>query len=117
MSNSGNGNGASNARLVADAWKNSNALNTKGQYSTTVRGVQVRIGHIEYGSNETSDWVDVWLGKKRGSPAFRITNPQILVADPRGDVTIEDGSGRSIRFREDPVHAVAEAIVEVRSGK
>lgn len=117
MSSNGNGNEASSARLVADAWENSNAKNHDGFYLTVVRGTEIRLGHIEYGSDDTAEWVDVWLGRKVGGPAFRIVQPPLLVSDPRGEVTIEDSAGRPQRFRHDPVQAVAESIVEVRTGK
>lgn len=117
MSSSGNGNEASNARLVADAWENSNARNHDGFYTTVVRGDEVRLGHIEYGYDDNAEWVDVWMGRKLGSPAFRILHPQLLVSDPRGDVKIEDERGRTQRFRFDPIQAVAESVSEVRAGK
>lgn len=49
--------------------------------------------------------VEVWLGEHTGPPDYRIFNPPTLVRDPLGDVAI----GR-VRFREDPLAALAEVI-------
>lgn len=111
---------ASNSRLVARAWEESNARNTDGAYVTDVAGIEIRIGHIEHGSDETVEWVDVWMGPRNGSPDMRIINPEIFVADRNGDTEREQSSAsgvvKKVRFRLDPVRAVAETIASVRSG-
>lgn len=120
MTNQNEGNTASAARRVADAWENSNARNLDGFYVTEVKGNTVQLGHLEYGSDDTLDWVDVWFGHKVGSPAFRLLNPDLWVQDRHGDIIVKEDDGRgghrTIRFREDPLQAVAETISDVRSG-
>lgn len=121
MSENNNGSDAtSSARRVADAWETSNAKNIDGFFITDVHGHSVQIGHIEYGSDDAFEWVDVWFGHKLGTPAFRLLNPDTLVPDLRGDVIIQEDDGRggtrTHRFREDPLQAVAETISDVRSG-
>jgi hypothetical protein len=109
---------ASNARLVATAWENSKARNSNGELLTTVRGVDIRIGHIEYGSDDNAEWIDIWLGPKFGNPAIRAVNPEVLVPDMNGDVEQEvlvgPGVTRTVRYRTDPVVAIAELIASVR---
>lgn len=60
-------------------------------------------------------YIEVFVGRPEGGdPRFRIFNPPTLVPDPAGDVTREEpGPGsrtRTVRYRVDPLAAVAEAI-------
>lgn len=106
------------ARLVVEAWDNSNAKNLDGQYVSTFGENDVRIGGVEYGDDAETAWVDVWVGRKVGAPTFRICNPRVLVKDASGDVEISDTNDRGrpviTRFRQDPLEAVAEMIAGVR---
>lgn len=91
-----------------------------GYYVTDVRGTVVQLGHIEYGTDGNAEWVDVWFGRPDGSPAFRLVNPETRVLDRRGDIVVKTpdarGGTQTYRFRDDPLQAVAETIVDVRSG-
>lgn len=118
MTSSNSSHEASNARLVATAWENSNARNMDGMIIVSVRGKEIRIGHIEYGSDDQAEWVDIWLGPRFGNPAIRAVNPEVLVQDVNGDIEIDVPTGpgltRTVRYRQDPITAVAELIASVR---
>ena len=62
----------------------------------------------------------MWLGQQIGSPDLRIINPDVLVEDRNGDTELEQatasGVAKKMRFRKDPVYAVAKTIAEVRGG-
>lgn len=97
------------ALRVRQQWVDHPGKNIRGEYTSTSGGVEVRITKIEYGSGDGLSWVDVWVGSEPGSPAFRICNPPLLVSDPGGPIEGTVG-GSPVRFREDPVEAVARAV-------
>lgn len=106
-----------NADKVVEEWESHLGKGTDGALHTVVNGVEITISDIKKGSDNGIDWVDIYTGKSR-KPAIRIVNPPTLVRDSRGPVvgkeTAPDGSERSVRFREDPIQSVAEAVAEVR---
>lgn len=109
------------ARLVAEAWENNNARNMDGEYVCAIGSYEVRLSEIVYGDDGDNAWVDVWVGAYVGAPTFRICNPPILVKDPRGDVEVSDidprGREVKVKFRNDPVRAIAEMVADVRGSR
>jgi hypothetical protein len=68
---------------------------------------QVRIGAAVSRVVGGTGCVEIWMEGQppTDAPAFRIFNPPLLVADPKGDILC---GGRT--YRQDPVAAVAELI-------
>lgn len=104
------------AAAVARAWREFPGKGTDGRMNFAVGNDNVVISDVQEGEDETAAWVDIWTGGPR--PAFRICNPPMLVPDPEGDVEIEEpvSEGRTLkkRYREDPLHAVANVIAHTR---
>lgn len=109
------------AALVAQAWEQHPGRNHEGTLSVTVGGRVISIAHIEYGEENGASFVDVWVGRHRGKPAFRMCNPPTLIKDLTGGVSLDtptpSGGVRKERFSVDPVAAVAETIANIRSGR
>lgn len=106
------------AEVVSDQWSQFPGKNLRGSASFATRQGNVTIGAIRRRPAENAkelDSVEVWLGgSASGSPAWRIINPPTLVSDSTGDVLIthESPNGRNLvlRYREDPLGAIAEFI-------
>lgn len=76
----------------------------------TARGV-VQLDRVERtpGQEGQPDAIEVWVGgeTESGDPHFRIFNAPEHVLDPEGDVEIN-----GLRFRHDPMAALAEAVAQ-----
>lgn len=108
-----------NAERVAQDWHDHQGKGMDGSYRTTVSGRDVVIRDIQFGEDDDGrTWVDVWTGNTH-RPTLRIANPPTLVRDSRGPIGIKEeapnGTIRTVRYREDPVEAVAEVLAKVRT--
>lgn len=111
-------NSKENASRVVEEWEAHEGKAMDGSYRTTIGGIDVIVRDIKLGEDdEGRTWIDVWTGNSK-KPAFRIMNPPTLVRDARGNVQVkevdENGTERTVKYRTDPVDAVAEVIAEVR---
>lgn len=79
----------------------------EGYLAQTPNGL-VHIASISFGKDDHVEWVDVTLAgvTEANDPHFRIYNPPLLVPDPvLGDVEV-----RGVRYRMDPLAALADLI-------
>lgn len=110
----------SRAAKVADAWKTFGVKNHKGRFIYESSYGTVEISDLVYGTDGTVTWVDVYIGGNK-KPSFRVCNPPTQVEDPRGSLerTVDTpGEGtRTMRFEDDPVRAIASAVIDVRRGR
>lgn len=102
------------SKILAESWEQFQGKGHDGVARFSSRGRDVVIARIEYGEEGDNAWVDVWSDPRSVKPSLRIVNPPILVPDPQGDVRVTvtrpDGRVSVIRYREDPVAAIVDAL-------
>lgn len=104
---------------IVSEWADNPGKNSQGMVTFSTAYGEATIGDIQYFSSEDGlDGVEVWTGPNEGnSPAYRLINPPLMVADPLGEVIMPvEGTNRVKRYRVDPLHAIAEFIA-LHSGK
>lgn len=93
--------GARRAQRVVDAWSGRPRTVRTSRGEVTLERVRVQ---VDPESGVT--YLDVTVGGPAGGdPHYRVVNPPLLVRDPKGPV-----EAHGVRWREDPVAALAESI-------
>ena len=101
--------------IIVEMWRDYPAKNADGHAVFTFGKSTVAITRLEVHDEEEGTAVLIWTGAKKGAADFRIINPPFLVEDPHGDVEVKAGD-KTLRYREDPIHSMAQTICEVRRG-
>lgn len=103
------------ARAVRDAAASEMPGGEPYHAVTSAGPVVIRDVRLVQQGGDAPGYVEVSVGNPEGGDTrFRIFNPPTLVPDPAGDVIREEagpgGRTRTVRYRVDPLAAVAEAI-------
>lgn len=101
---------------VLRRWDSFQGKNLDGVATFRTRTGKATIGGIRHRQDaEKLDSVEVWTGPVKGSPAYRLINPPMLVEDPQGDVILTENDPlrkkKVVRkYRVDPLQAIAEFL-------
>jgi len=101
--------------IIVEMWRDYPAKNADGHAVFTFGKSTVAITRLEVHEEDDLTTILIWTGAKKGAADFRIINPPFLVEDPYGDVEIKAGN-KTLRYREDPIHCMAQTICETRRG-